>query len=186
MSLSRDLGGRGAEQKRKNKNKYLCVNNIVYFCIMINQQQILRGIHPGFFLEYELKRRNLKKGSFSLSIKEYPQTIVAITKGKRKMNTNLAMKIEKALGFEDGFFMVLQVYYDIEQQKKMQQTSHPDLTKLRPALFWDTDIHSLLWKKQYRAVIKRVFERGNETEKNEIIRFYGQQTVDEILETPHA
>ncbi|MFH1296311.1 MAG: hypothetical protein ABIJ04_03450, partial [Bacteroidota bacterium] len=168
-------------KKRKMQNKFVCVNNIVYFCIMINQQHILKGIHPGFFLEYELKRRNLKKGVFSLTIQEYPQTIVAITKGKRKMNTNLGLKIEKALGFEDGFFMVLQVYYDIEQQKKMQQTAKPDLTKLRPALFWDTDMQSISWEKQHRAVIKRVFERGNESEKNEMIRFYGRQTVDKVL-----
>ena len=167
-------------------NKLACVNIFVYFCIMNKQLHTLKGIHPGFFLEYELKRRNLKKGTFSLSIQEYPQTLVAITKGKRRMNTTLAMKIEKALGFEDGFFMVLQVYNDIEEQKKKQQPEKPNLSKFRPALFWDTDMHSICWEKQQRAVVQRVFERGNETEKNEILRFYSQQTVDQILETLHA
>ncbi len=153
---------------------------------MNNQLHTLKGIHPGFFLEHELKRRNLKKGTFSLSIQEYPQTLVAVTKGKRRMNTTLAMKIEKALGFEDGFFMVLQVYNDIEEQKKKQQPEKPDLSKFRPALFWDTDMHAISWEKQQRAVVQRVFERGNETEKNEIIRFYGQNRVDEILKSHYA
>jgi hypothetical protein len=37
------------------------------------------------------------------------------------------------------------------------------------------------WEKQKKAVIKRVFERGNEIEKREIIRFYGKALVNEIL-----
>jgi hypothetical protein len=39
------------------------------------------------------------------------------------------------------------------------------------------------WEKQKNAIIKRVFERGNEIEKKEIIRFYGQENVDKILIT---
>ncbi|GGA82061.1 hypothetical protein GCM10008015_23510 [Flavobacterium palustre] len=35
--------------------------------------------------------------------------------------------------------------------------------------------------KTQKAIIKRVFERGNEMEKNEIIRFYGAKIVDTIL-----
>jgi len=153
---------------------------------MNNHIHILKGLHPGFFLEHELKKRELKKGPFALAIKEYPQTLVAITKGKRRMNINLALKIEKALGFEDGFFMVLQVYHDIEKQKKKQHTNIPDLSKFRPALFWDTDFHSISWKKNLRAIIQRVFERGNDEEKNEAIRFYGQDKVNEIIPSRHA
>ncbi len=142
---------------------------------------MLKGIHPGFFLEHELKRRNLKKGVFALSLHEYPQTLVAITKGKRKMNTGLALKIEKELGLEEGFLMVLQVYYDITREKKQKQNAHPDLKIIRPVLFWDTDINTIDWKRQQRAVIQRVFERGNQIEKEEITRFYGRQAIDETL-----
>ncbi|GEL11147.1 hypothetical protein FGL01_18860 [Flavobacterium glycines] len=35
--------------------------------------------------------------------------------------------------------------------------------------------------KTEKNIIKRVFERGNEMGKNEIIRFYGAKTVDTIL-----
>jgi len=148
---------------------------------MISQISIIKGIHPGFILERELKKRNLPKGRFAISLQEFPQTIVSITKGKRKMNTALAMRIEKALGIEEGYFMVLQVFYDIEKKKSNLNRVHPDLSKLRPALFWDTKMESINWEKQNRAVIKRVFERGNELEKQEISRFYGQNRINEVL-----
>ena len=65
--------------------------------------QIIKGIHPGIILERELKQRNMGKGRFALSLQEFPQTLVSITKGKRKMNTPLALKIEQALGMEEGY-----------------------------------------------------------------------------------
>lgn len=144
---------------------------------------ILRGIHPGFVLERELKKRGLRKGNFALQIQEYPQTLSTITKGKRDMNIGLALKIEKLLGIEEGFFMILQVYYDIEREKNKQNSSLPDLSIIRPVLFWDTKMEKLDWQKQKKAIIKRVFERGNEAEKREIIRFYGNETISIVLNT---
>jgi len=143
---------------------------------------IIKGIHPGIILERELKKRNLAKGRFALSINEFPQTLATITKGKRRMNPALSLKIEHALGMEEGFFMVLQAYNDIEQEKKKQAINyHPDLTKIRPVVFWDTDLNSIDWDRNKPAVIKRIFERGNEMEKYEIIRFYGQNIVNKTL-----
>lgn len=148
---------------------------------------ILKGIHPGFVLERELEKRHLAKGQFALSMGEFPQTLTAITKGKRRMNTPLAMKIERLLGIEEGYFMILQVYYDIELEKKKEyqiknrNSPIPDFSKLRKILFWDTDIAKIDWQKQKKAVIKRIFERGNEEEKKEITQFYGSSTVNTIL-----
>jgi len=143
---------------------------------------ILKGLHPGLILERELNKRNLSRGRFAISIGEYPQTIGAIINGKRDMNTPLSIKIEQALKLEEGYFMILQVYHDI---KKLKQLSHigqqPDLSLIRPALFWDTDINKIDWQAQKRAIIKRVFERGNEAEKAEIKKFYGEQSVNQIL-----
>lgn len=140
----------------------------------------IKGVHPGIIVERELKQRHLRKGAFALSINEFPQTLGSIIKGKRRMNTSLALKIEKALNLEEGYFMILQVYYDIEEEKK-KHGSRPNLSLLRPVLFWDTDIEKIDWERQKAAVIKRVFERGNKTEKKEIIRFYGQENIDKII-----
>jgi len=149
---------------------------------MATNLEILRGIHPGVMLERELMQRKIPKGKFASSINEYPQTINAIIKGKRNMNTPLAIRIEDALGLEEGFLMTLQVYYDIKQiRKKLSQHVHPDILKIRPALFWDTKLEIIDWNRQKRPVIQRVFERGNFTEKKEVINFYGRDTVIEVL-----
>lgn len=148
---------------------------------MIQQLSLIKGIHPGIILERELQKRSLPKGSFALSVGEYPQTLVSIMKGKRRMNPALSLQIEKVLGWEEGFLMVLQAYYDIACQKKKETNSKPDLSKLRPALFWDTDIRSIDWERQKPSVFKRVLERGNEEEIKEIIRFYGEDDLQSRL-----
>jgi antitoxin HigA-1 len=150
---------------------------------MKSRISVIKGIHPGFVLERELKKRKLAKSRFALSVNEYPQTLVSITKGKRSMNTVLAMKIEHALGLEEGYFMILQVYHDIEQEKRRQHTEKPDLTKLRRVVFWDTDMDKIDWQKHKSSVINRVFERGNAEEKKEITRFYGQETINALLKS---
>lgn len=148
---------------------------------MLDQISIVKGIHPGLIVERELKKRNLRKGAFAISIQEYPQTLVSIIKGKRRMNPALSLKIEQALGFEEGYLMVLQVYYDIAEEKQKLHQEKPNLNVLRPVLFWDTTIDRIDWQKHKKAVIRRVFERGSEAEKQEINRFYGKEQVREIL-----
>lgn len=150
---------------------------------MLNEISILKGVHPGIVLERKLKERKLAKGPFALSINEYPQTLGAITKGKRGMNTALAMKIERALGLEEGYLMMLQVFYEIKEEKRRQQeNSSPDLSRIRRGLFWDTDVTKIDWQAQRHAVIERILERGNDEEKAEIKRFYGESVVQEIAD----
>ncbi|WP_321995578.1 DUF6922 domain-containing protein [Draconibacterium orientale] len=143
---------------------------------------LLKGIHPGIILERELKKRKLPKRRIALSIGEYPQLLGDITKGKRRINPALSIKLGDALGIDENFFAVLQAYYDIEQQKKKQALNdRPNLKLLRPVLFWDTDINSINWEKSKISVIKRIFERGNDQEITEIMRFYGKKEVQAIL-----
>lgn len=140
-----------------------------------------KGIHPGIVLNRELKKRSLKQRPFAMAINEHPQTLNAITKGKRNLNTALALKIEKKLGLEEGTLAILQTYYEIGIEKDKLKSKTPNLSLLRKSLFWDTDINNIEWHKQRKAVIKRVFERGNATEQDEIVRFYGKQKVDNAL-----
>lgn len=149
---------------------------------MTSKIDILKGVHPGIFLARELKKRNIRKSAFALSVKEYPQTLSAILTGRRGMNTSLALRIEEALALEEGFLMMLQVYHDIKMEKLRQSEGyHPDLTKFRPALFWDTKLEKIDWKRQRKAIASRVFERGNLTEKKELMRFYGRNTIEQLL-----
>lgn len=140
-----------------------------------------KGIHPGIIIERLLAKKEIPQRPFAFSIGEHPQTINAITKGRRNLNTSLALKIETALGLEEGSLALLQTFYEIAEEKK--KTLHtPNLTNLRKSLFWDTDISKINWDKQYRAIIQRVYERGNETEKKELEDFYGLPKIRMVLQ----
>lgn len=148
---------------------------------MKNYIEKYKGIHPGIILERELKKRALHQRPFALSIDEHPQTLNAITKGKRKLNTPLALKIEEKLDLEEGTLALLQTYFDIKEEKSKIKQTTPNLAILRKSLFWDTESNKIDWSKQYKAVIQRVFERGNEIEREEIIRFYGKEKIKKAL-----
>lgn len=83
---------------------------------------------------------------------------------------------------KEGTLVLLQAYYDIQKIKEKEIQKTPDLSILSKSLFWDTDIRHIDWRRQYRAVIQRVFERGNENDKSEIVRFYGNERVKRALE----
>ncbi|MCF0061814.1 plasmid maintenance system antidote protein [Dyadobacter chenwenxiniae] len=148
---------------------------------MDRQFEKYKGIHPGFVLERELKKRSIKQRPFALSIAEHPQSFNAIIKGKRSLSTALALKIEKGLDLDEGTFVMLQAYYDIKKEKEKQLKLTPNLRILRKSLFWDTDVDRIDWEKQAKAVIERVFERGNNDEKEEMTRFYGQAKIQSVL-----
>jgi hypothetical protein len=59
----------------------------------------------------------------------------------------------------------------------------PDLSILRPVLFWDTNMAHIDWERQSSAVIKRIFQRGNQKEKDEITRFYGKERSEKVIGT---
>lgn len=148
---------------------------------MFEKLSILKGLHPGFFLEHELKKKKLSKRQFAISLAEHPQTIGAITKGCRDMNTSLSLRIEKALNLEEGFLMILQSFYDIKKEKaKLADKRIPNLKLIRPVLFWDTNINKIDWELHKEYIIQRIFERGNQQEKEQIESFYGKQVVADI------
>jgi len=139
---------------------------------MFTTLNLIKGIHPGFFLENELKKRKISKKSFAEHVGEHLQTIVSITKGRRKFTPLLSLHTENFLQLEEGFLLTLQAFYELKIAKESTQFNKPDLSKIRPALFWDTDISEINWMKEKDSVLKRVAERGNQIEKDEINRFY--------------
>jgi plasmid maintenance system antidote protein VapI len=144
--------------------------------------EIIKGIHPGIILDRELKKRKLPKRRLAIIMNEFPQLLGDITKGKRRINPSLSIRLGTALGVDESFFSVLQAYFDIEQEKeKRALQNQPDLSKLRPVLFWDTDIKAINWEKNKASIIKRIFERGNRMEMEEIIRFYGKKETKNVL-----
>ena len=147
---------------------------------MKSKLDILKGVHPGKFIERELLKSKISKRQFALSINEHPQTLGAIIKGTRNMNVDLSLKIEEKLELEEGFLMTLQVFHDIKKAKR-DVNYKPDLSKFRKGIFWDTTYEKIDWKLMKRSIIQRVFSYGNKAEQEEITDFYGKKEVDEIL-----
>lgn len=135
-----------------------------------------RGIAPGKFISRELKKRDIKQNALALSVGEHPQTINAIIAGRRGLTPRLSLEIEKQLNLPEGFLLILQSLYEIKEEKEklLPQTSGK-APSIRPVVFWDYDFDSIDWRHYKKTIIQRVMERGNDEEKEEILRFYGEK-----------
>lgn len=141
----------------------------------------LKGVHPGLILEKELQKRGYRKADFAKEIGEFPQTITAITKGKRKINPELSIKIGKRLNMDQDAFGLLQTFYDLNRAKRKDDNRIPDVTQFRKTLFWDTSLDKIKWDLYKSSIIFRVFKYGNAIEKEEITKFYGKEEIEAIL-----
>lgn len=164
--------------------KQICLHFAYLFADEATKSRIdiLKGIHPGKIIGRDLKKRNLSQRSFAASIGEHSQTLNAVITGRRNLTVEMALKIEQAFGYEEGFLLLLQTYYEIAEYKNGQKSRViSGIPAIRRSLFWDTDFDTLDWGRYRESVIARVLERGNDTEKAEIARFYG--TTLAALET---
>jgi addiction module HigA family antidote len=149
---------------------------------MIPDLTKIKGIHPGAILKRELKCRGIKNKELASLVHEHAQTIGAIINGNRSVNPQLSIKLGLILGVDSDYFMLLQTSYDIKKAESDSfQQKTPNLTIIRPILFWDTDFNKIDWNKSKKALIRRIFERGNESEILEIVRFYGDEIIKKEL-----
>ena len=87
-----------------------------------------------------------------------------------------------AIGLESMFLQHLtRLVKIIHIRTNQEESNRPDLGCYRKALFWDTTIESLDWDKNKEWIVRRVFEYGSEEEILETIRFYGKESVGQIL-----
>lgn len=148
--------------------------NVEEIGFMDNRIDIIKGIHPGKFIERELKKKNISQRVLAEDTDIPYQTINAIIAGRRNLTTEQSVKIGSSLNLEEGFLAILQTYYDIRRYRdKELATLYTGRPHIRRILFWDTDFDKINWGKYKEAVIKRVLERGNTEEVEEIQKFYG-------------
>lgn len=137
----------------------------------------IKGVHPGAILKRELKIQGLKAIELANAINEHKQTISAILNKRRAINPKLSIKLAKQFSVDQDYFMLLQASYDVKTVAKSKMKSTPNIANIRKAIFWDTTIDKIDWDKNKRAIIKRILERGNTSEINEIISFYGRKII---------
>ena len=140
---------------------------------MINRIDILKGIHPGKIIERDLSKKHLTQRTLAKTVGVPYQTINAIISGRRNITLETALNIEKTLGYDEGFLLILQNFHNISVYKeKKSKEKYSQAPNIRKSLFWDSDFNKIDWEKYSKAVITRVWERGNQIEKEEIARFY--------------
>jgi addiction module HigA family antidote len=150
---------------------------------MLPNIQKIKGIHPGVILKREIKLRRIKGKEFAKNSSIFPQTLSAILNERRDINPSLSIKLGKNLGVEEDYFMILQAMYDVKkaQEKTLKDENSFDFSTIRKVVFWDTDMSKIDWQKNKKAVVKRIFERGNDEEINSIVNFYGRKNIVLLL-----
>lgn len=82
--------------------------------------EILKGINLGKIIERDLKKRHMTQRALATAAGVHYQTINAIISGTGNITLEVSLNIEKEMGYEEGFLLVLQDYYHIAVFKKKQ------------------------------------------------------------------
>ena len=133
-----------------------------------------KGIAPGKIIAKRLAREGYTQRKLAEMTGEHYQTLNAIISGKRWLTLDLSLKLDRTLGFEEGFFAIIQTYYQIALSKRAttQQKTPPSIRK---TIFWDVDYDKLDWYRDKEFILARVNERGNKEEQKRVKDFYDNE-----------
>ena len=93
-------------------------------------KKTLRNIHPGeVLLEEFLKPMAISQNALARAIGVPPRRINEIVLGKRAVSADTALRLARALGTSEQFWMGLQADYDLEEARK---AAAEDIRKVRP------------------------------------------------------
>ena len=151
---------------------------------MYEQYLSMPAVPAGAILKQILKKEKISQKDIAKKAAIYPQRINDLINGKRKFTPEYSSRLEKALGISTlGYFYHIQANHDIYlYQDEQERKSTPDLSKLNKRLFWEVyDLSKINWIKSVNWVIQRTFEYGDKQEIEEIIRYYGEEKVAEVL-----
>ena len=98
-----------------------------YKIIGTNGQEIVidEVLHPGEVLDMELQARKIKKAGFAAQLGLKPANLSELLRAKRHVSAALALKLEDLLGISAGFWLRLQVQYDLTIERRKRQTPLP-------------------------------------------------------------
>ena len=150
---------------------------------MYEQFTKFRTTPAGAVLKYILQKEKISQKEIAERSYIYPQRINDLINGRRKFTPETSIALEKALGIDAlGYFCTIQTNFDVYSYQNEQELKiTPDLSKFKQSLFWDTKMETVNWIRNYKWIIQRAFEYGNEEEIKETVRFYGREKVKEIL-----
>ena len=105
--------------------------------------------------------------------------------GRRRFTPHSSMVLEQALDIaQQGFFYFIQAKHDIYLAHLSENPNKPNLSLLTKTTFWDVDLDKIDWTEGRDWAICRVLEYGNQTEIEELCRFYGPDAFARIGSDP--
>ena len=91
----------------------------------------LRNIHPGEVLMEEfLGPLGISQNALARAIGVPPRRINEIALGKRSISADTAVRLARALGTSEAFWMGLQADYDLEQARSELADQLPEIEQL--------------------------------------------------------
>ena len=95
----------------------------------------LKNIHPGeILLEEFLLPMNISQNKLGTDIGVSPRRINEIVHGKRAVTADTDLRLSRALGTSEGFWLGLQADYDLEEKKASLKSK---LDKIKSLVFFD-------------------------------------------------
>jgi len=93
-------------------------------------KKTLANVHPGeVLLEEFLKPMDISQNALARAIGVPPRRINEIVLGKRAVSADTALRLARAFGTTEQFWMGLQADYDLEEARK---AAADDIRKVRP------------------------------------------------------
>ena len=91
----------------------------------------LKNIHPGeILLEDFLNPMGISQNALARAINVPPRRINEIVLGKRGITADTALRLSRAFGTSEGFWMGLQADYDLEETRKLIDDALKNVEKL--------------------------------------------------------
>ena len=91
----------------------------------------LKNIHPGeILLEEFLIPMGISQNALARAISVPPRRINEIVLGKRGITADTALRLSRALGTSEAFWMGLQADYDLEEARKLIDDALKHVEKL--------------------------------------------------------
>lgn len=78
------------------------------------------SLHPGEVLAMELEARGIGKSVFAAQLGLRPSHLSELLHGKRNIGAAIALKLEKLLRISAEFWMRVQVYYDLFNERNKE------------------------------------------------------------------
>ena len=87
-------------------------------------------VHPGMMIKPELVERGISQKAFAKTIGVQPSHLSEVLNGKRALTTELAMKIEDAIGLPAKILLAAQAQYNVEISKTTQNDNMHETVSL--------------------------------------------------------